>query len=539
MSKLWGGRFEGGQDPAFEAFHRSLPFDRRLWREDLRGSAAWARALVRAGVLTQAEAKKLVEAIARVETELEADPSPLSTSDAEDIHAFVEQRLGELAGDLARRLHTGRSRNDQVATDLRLWLRGAAQDLDAALAGLMRELAALAERHAALPMPGYTHLQRAQPITAGHHALAYVEMLARDRARLADAAARAEVSPLGSGALAGTAFPIDRETLAQDLGFREAAKNSLDAVADRDFAAEAAFVCTLVLVHLSRLAEDWIFMASAEADLLELGDEVATGSSLMPQKKNPDALELVRGKCGRVLGRLTGLLATLKGLPLAYDKDLQEDKEALFECLDTTRACLTVMAVAVHTAQYREERCRAAAASGYQNATDLADLLVKAGVPFRDAHERAGRAVRAAMALGVELEALPSAKRRELLPELAKLDLVKELSVEACLARRSALGGTAPGRVLAEAKAWRKRLGEQTRSRGGDTGHPAGRSPLPASGGRAKHVPGPHSTSRTSQAPPKASSPSNASSPRRRAPAVGPSPRVPRRSPSRRNPTSS
>ncbi len=458
MTKLWGGRFGGAQDPVFESFHRSLPFDRRLWREDVRGSIAWAGALVSAGVLTAAEGRKLCTGLEKIGSELEREPSALEHSEAEDVHSFVEQRLGELVGDLAKKLHTGRSRNDQVAADLKLWLKGAIGEVDRSLCGLMSALADLAERHAALPIPGYTHLQRAQPITAGHHALAYVEMLARDRERLADAGERMDACPLGSGALAGTAYPIDRMALAKALGFRDATRNSLDAVADRDHACEVAFACALALVHLSRLAEDWIFFASQEAGFLELGDEVATGSSLMPQKKNPDALELVRGKCGRVLGRLQGLLVMLKGLPLAYDKDLQEDKEALFECVDTTRACLEVAAIAVRTARFREERCRDAAAKGYGNATDLADLLVRAGLPFRDAHERAGRAVRAAMELGVELEDLPGGARQELLPELAGVDLVKELSIEAVLARRSTLGGTAPKRVLAEARAWKKKL---------------------------------------------------------------------------------
>ena len=463
MTKLWGGRFAGGQDPVFESFHRSLSFDCRLWREDLRGSAAWAAALAGAGVLTGAEAKKIAAALAQIEAELSKDESPLAASPAEDVHSFVEARLGELAGDLAKKLHTGRSRNDQVATDLRLWLKGAVAGLDESLRGLMTALAELAERHAALPIPGYTHLQRAQPITVGHHALAYVEMLSRDRGRLADAAARMDVCPLGCGALAGTAYKVDRAQLASALGFREPAKNSLDAVADRDFAGEIAFACALATTHLSRFAEDWIFFASREAGFLELGDEVATGSSLMPQKKNPDALELVRGKCGRVLGRLAGLLATMKSLPLAYDKDLQEDKEAVFECVDTARACLDVTAIAVKTARFCEVRCREAASTGHLNATDLADLLVKSGVPFRDAHERTGKAVRSAIELGVELEALPAGARKELLPELAAIDLRKELSVEAVLSRRNAIGGTAPERVLAEARAWKKELAAKTR----------------------------------------------------------------------------
>jgi argininosuccinate lyase len=463
MTKLWGGRFEGGQDPVFESFHRSLAFDRRLWREDVRGSIAWANALLDADVLPDIEAKQLVAGLMRIEAELSKDESRLSTSTAEDIHSFVESRLVEILGDLGKKLHTGRSRNDQVATDLRLWLKRAVLALDESFRGLMSALADLAERHASLPFPGYTHLQRAQPITVGHHALAYVEMLARDRDRLADAASRMDVCPLGCGALAGTGFPVDREKLASALGFREPARNSLDAVADRDFAAEIAFTCALALTHLSRFAEDWIFFSTSEAGFLELGDEVATGSSQMPQKKNPDALELIRGKCGRVLGRLAGLLATLKSLPLAYDKDLQEDKEAIFECVDTTRACLEVAAIAVKTARFREDRCREAAASGYMNATDLADILVQTGETFREAHERTGRAVRAAIDLGVELEQLPESVRRDLLPELEEVDLAQELSLETVLAQRSATGGTAPKRVLAEARAWKEKLDAKSR----------------------------------------------------------------------------
>jgi len=458
MTKLWGGRFANAQDPVFESFHRSLPFDRRLWREDIRGSAAWAIALARAGVLDGTEVETITASLAKLERALEKDDGALVDSPAEDVHAFVETALGELAGDLAKKLHTGRSRNDQVATDLRLWLKGACAELDRAVVGLQSAFVDLADAHASLPIPGYTHLQRAQPITVGHHALAYVEMLDRDRGRLADALARMDECPLGSGALAGTAYPIDREELAKSLGFRAATRNSLDAVGDRDFVCEIAFECALLLTHLSRFAEDWIFFASREAGFLELGDEVATGSSLMPQKKNPDALELVRGKCGRVLGRLSGLLATMKGLPLAYDKDLQEDKEAIFECVDTARICVDVAAIAVRTAKFHAERCREAAAEGYLNATDLADLLVAAGVPFRDAHERAGKAVRAAIELGVELEALPANERKTLLPELATLDLARELSVEEVLARRNAIGGTSPKRVLEEIRARKKRL---------------------------------------------------------------------------------
>ncbi|MEZ4416851.1 MAG: argininosuccinate lyase [Gemmatimonadota bacterium] len=452
MSALWGGRFAGGLDPAFDAFNRSLPFDRRLIQADIEGSIAWAGALGKAGVLTQKDVRALQRALRQLGRDLEADPSPLETSAAEDVHSFVEAALGERVGDLARRLHTGRSRNDQVATDLRLWLRERVAGLDGSLGRVMHALAELALRTAGTALPGYTHLQRAQPITAGHHALAYVEMLSRDRERLADAARRADACPLGSGALAGTAYRVDRKALAKALGFRQPTRNSLDAVSDRDFVLELAFVCSTIMVHLSRLSEDWIFFASHEAGFLKLGDSVSTGSSLMPQKKNPDALELIRGKAGRVIGHLQALLVTLKGLPLAYDKDLQEDKEALFGALDQTDACLRVMDVVVRSVQYDEARCEAAARGGFLNATDLADLLVRRGMPFRDAHEVVGRAVRAAIEHGCELEDLPAEVLAGLVPETGSVQ--RELSLGAVLRRRDVLGGTAPKRVKAEAEKW-------------------------------------------------------------------------------------
>ena len=377
QQQLWGGRFEGGLDPAFESFNRSLPFDRRLLIEDATGSAAWARALGTAGVLTVEEVGALEASLSHLVDELTSDPSPLDASRAEDIHGFVEAALQERLGDLARKLHTGRSRNDQVATDLKLHLRRCGAELLAGQRALAGALVALAERTSDLPLPGYTHLQRAQPVTAGHHALAYAEMLERDAGRVRDALARMDTCPLGSGALAGTAWPVDRAALGADLGFAGGpTRNSLDAVAARDHAAELAFACSQCLVHLSRLCEDWIFFASQEAGFLTLRDDVSTGSSLMPQKKNPDALELVRGKCARVIGDLTTLLTMQKGLPLAYDKDLQEDKEALFDALDTTRACLQVTATVVEGARYDVARCRAACSRGFLDATDLADLLV-------------------------------------------------------------------------------------------------------------------------------------------------------------------
>ena len=455
---LWGGRFEGGLDPYFERFNRSLPFDRRMVDEDIVGSIAWGEALGDAGVLTSEEVVALVAALKKLREELSNDQDRIARAADEDVHSFVEREIRIAVGALARKLHTGRSRNDQVATDLKLWLRRQTGELDDRLRELQLALVALACKTADLPMPGYTHLQRAQPVTAGHHALAYFEMLDRDRSRLRDAGRRFDTCPLGSGALAGTAFPVDRESLAGALDFAAGAtRNSLDAVSDRDHVAEVIFVCSMVMIHLSRLAEDWIFLGSHEAGLVRFSDAVATGSSLMPQKKNPDALELIRGKCGRVAGHLQGFLMTLKALPLAYDKDMQEDKEALFDALDTTIACVRVATTVVATIEYDAERCRAAAAHGQLNATDVADILVRAGVPFRDAHERVGHLVRLALERGVELEGLPEPELRELIPEFAG-DLRAELTVERVLARRDVVGGTAPDRVRAAAGAAQARL---------------------------------------------------------------------------------
>jgi argininosuccinate lyase len=426
---------------------------------DLEGSIAWAKALERAKVLTSVERERMTRALVRLHEAAEEDPSEAMHAADEDVHSFVERKLGEQVGDLAKKLHTGRSRNDQVATDLRLWLREATHELGHALVELMKALVDLAGRYAADPIPGYTHGQRAQPITIGHHVLAYVEMLARDLSRLDEARSRLSQSPLGSGALAGTAYPIDRERLAKDLGLEGGpTRNSLDAVGSRDHVAEVAFVCAQALVHLSRLCEDWIFYASYEARFLELSDAVSTGSSLMPQKKNPDALELIRGKSARVLGHLQALLVLQKGLPLAYDKDLQEDKEALFDALITTTECCEVMATVARNVGFDRERCRREAGRGYLNATDLADLLVRDGVPFRTAHERVGAAVKRALELGVELEDLPEDERARLVPELEG-SLADLLGVDAVLARRDVLGGTAPRRVKEQVRTWRKALG--------------------------------------------------------------------------------
>lgn len=458
-AKLWGGRFSGALHPVFERLNRSLPFDRRMVFEDLAGSAAWARGLVGAGVLTEDEGSQLGSALEAIADDLTRDEAPIDASSAEDVHSFVEQEVVRRVGDLGKRLHTGRSRNDQVATDLKLHLRGALGHIDVAIRAAQRALVTLADAHAAAPLPGYTHLQRAQPVTFGHQCLAYVEMLARDADRLKSAAVRMDTCPLGSAALAGTAYPVDRQALASTLGFAAGpTRNSLDAVSDRDHVLEVVFACTTTMLHLSRLAEDWIFLASQEAGLLTFGDTVSTGSSLMPQKRNPDALELLRGKVGRVHGALTALITTTKGLPLAYDKDLQEDKEALFDALDTTRACLEVAALVAQDATFDAERARAACTVGHLDATDLADLLVRRGVPFREAHERVGAAVTAAIRSGVPLAELSAAARAEALPELEGVNLADELGTDALLARRDVIGGTAIVRVQAEVARWKQTL---------------------------------------------------------------------------------
>ena len=411
---MWGGRFSEGPSALLRALNDSFAFDRELFAEDVEGSIAWAHELARAGVLSSEEESALVDALVSL---------TLNESDAEDVHSYVEASLRAVVGPLAGKLHTGRSRNDQVATDLKLWLKKACNDFDALVRALARALAAKGFDHAATPMPGYTHLKQAEPVTFGHWCLAYVEMLRRDRSRMHDALSRGDECPLGSAALAGTPLPIDRERLAQSLGFARATANSLDAVSDRDFAAEYLFVASLTLTHLSRLAEDLIFFTSDEAAYAELPDALATGSSRMPQKKNPDVLELTRGYAGRSLGELTGFLALLKGLPLAYNKDLQLDKEPLFR----TRTLLAVLlpALTALIAGLRiHPKMSEAAASPLLLATDAADELAAKGVPFREAHEIVSRGGTHSLN-----------------------------SVEHVLAKKNVLGGTAPERVLAAAKA--------------------------------------------------------------------------------------
>jgi argininosuccinate lyase len=447
---LWGGRFSGKADPQFAEFNNSFRFDRRLFEADVRASVAYGEALERAGVLSGEEASQIRTGLESVR----AEGAPAESA-AEDVHSYVESRLVELVGDVGRKLHTGRSRNDQVATDFRIWMREALDQIR----GLVREVQvalvefAEANREGAdasleVVIPGYTHLQRAQPVLLAHWCLAYFEMFARDRERLAETRRRVNVLPLGSAALAGTSFPIDREVLAASLGFEAVSRNSLDAVSDRDFCVEFLSDCSLMMVHLSRLAEDIILYATNEFGFFMLGDAIATGSSLMPQKKNPDSMELVRGKAGRVFGDLTSVLTTLKGLPLAYNKDMQEDKEAVFDSFDTVSACLQVTSTVLRNITVNKERALAAASSGYMNATELADYLVRKGMPFRNAHELVGKVVLRAVEAGKEIEQLPLAELKGF-SELINADVFETLSLERTLKSKSQVGGTSPELISA------------------------------------------------------------------------------------------
>ncbi|BEM60253.1 argininosuccinate lyase [Serratia marcescens] len=454
---LWGGRFTQAADQRFKQLNDSLRFDYRLAEQDIVGSVAWSKALVTVNVLTATEQQQLEQALNALLTEVQADPLAIVQSDAEDIHSWVEQKLIEKVGDLGKKLHTGRSRNDQVATDLKLWCKQQIGDLHQAIVQLQQALVETAEANQDAVMPGYTHLQRAQPVTFAHWCLAYVEMLARDESRLQDTLKRLDVSPLGSGALAGTAYPVDREQLAGWLGFASATRNSLDSVSDRDHVLELLSNAAISMVHLSRFAEDLIFFNSGEAAFVELSDRVTSGSSLMPQKKNPDALELIRGKCGRVQGALTGMMMTLKGLPLAYNKDMQEDKEGLFDALDTWMDCLQMAALVLDGIQVKRPRCREAAEQGYANATELADYLVAKGVPFREAHHIVGEAVVEAIRQGKPLEALPLADLQQFSATIGD-DVYPILALQSCLDKRAAKGGVAPQQVAAAIAAAKQRL---------------------------------------------------------------------------------
>ncbi|CAG0945785.1 MAG: Argininosuccinate lyase [Rhodocyclaceae bacterium] len=454
--KAWSGRFSEPVAELVKRYTASVSFDRRLALHDIRGSLAHARMLAKQGIIGADDLAVIERGMAAVRGEIESGAFPWSLDD-EDVHLNIEKRLTALVGDAGKRLHTGRSRNDQVATDIRLWLREEIDGLDGLLRAYQSALLDLAETHAATPMPGFTHLQVAQPVTFGHHLMAYFEMAARDRERLADCRKRVNRLPLGAAALAGTSYPIDREFVARELGFDGVCANSLDAVSDRDFAIEFTAAAALVMTHVSRFSEELILWMSPRVGFIDLADRFCTGSSIMPQKKNPDVPELARGKSGRVFGHLMGLLALMKGQPLAYNKDNQEDKEPLFDTVDTVRDTLAIFADLVGGIRVRPQAMRAALRQGYATATDLADYLVKKGLPFRDAHEAVALAVRAAEEKSCDLPELGLDALRRFSPLIGE-DALAVLSVEGSLAARAHVGGTAPERVRAAVAQARQNL---------------------------------------------------------------------------------
>lgn len=438
---LWGGRFAGGSSNMFRQVNDSIGFDMVMATQDMTGSIVWSRALCKAGVLTSAEQTQLEDALNALITQAEAGELDYIGKGEEDIHSFVEATLTEQLGDVARKLHTGRSRNDQVATDFRLWVKDHVAMLRSDLVAFISQLVTLADHNTQVILPGYTHLQRAQPVRFAHWALAYVEMLKRDLSRLDDLAQRMNQCPLGCGALAGTTYPVDRETIASELGFDGPCVNSLDAVSDRDFVLELLFCASTSMMHMSRLAEDLIFYNSGEAQFIKLGDSVTSGSSLMPQKKNPDALELMRGKCGRVFGALQGLLVTMKGLPLAYNKDMQEDKEGAIDAVTQWHICLSIGVEVLETLTLDKARCEQAAKQGYANATELADYLVGKGIPFRTAHDISGQAVVFALSQNKALEELSIAELQQF-SDTIEDDVYPILQLEYLVDKRNILGGT-------------------------------------------------------------------------------------------------
>jgi len=455
---MWGGRFADGPNAIMREINASIPFDKALWRQDIAASKAHVAMLGAAGIIAFADAETISAGLAAVADDYAANGVP-EDWDLEDIHMTTESRLAELIGPVAGRLHTARSRNDQVATDFRLWVRDAFAEMDAGLAALQQALVTRAGEDAGSIMPGFTHLQTAQPVTLGHHLMAYYEMLRRDRSRIADSAKRLNECPLGSAALAGTGFPIDREMTARTLGFDGPTANSLDAVSDRDFALDFLYCCSACALHLSRLAEELILWASQPFGFIRLPDSLSTGSSIMPQKKNPDAAELVRGHSGRVIGSLTSLMITMKGLPLAYSKDMQDDKPPVFEAASLMGLSIAAMTGMIAGATFNTARMRAAAELGYATATDLADWLVRVqGIPFREAHHITGSAVKLAESRGVALDALPL---EDLKAIDARIDesVYASLSVDASVAARASYGGTAPDQVRLQVARARRALG--------------------------------------------------------------------------------
>ncbi|HVR74224.1 MAG TPA: argininosuccinate lyase [Planctomycetota bacterium] len=459
------GRFAGGLLDAMRELNASIDFDRRLYAEDIDGSLAWAEALRARGVLDAAEEKKIREGLEAIRGEIESGTFPFSR-DLEDIHMNIEARLTQLVGPAGEKLHTGRSRNDQVATDFRLHLKRVSLEISAGVAGLVLSIADLAEREVEVVIPAYTHLQRAQPVLLAHHLLAYAEMFLRDRDRFLWASSQADSCPLGSGACAGNQFGIDRNLLRERLGFSRLTHNSMDAVSDRDFACDFLHAATMLLVHISRLSEDLVLWSSSEFGLVTLSDSVTTGSSMLPQKKNPDACELGRGKCGRVLGRFVALVTTLKGLPLTYNKDLQEDKEAVFDAIDTVSLLLPVFRAILETLEVRRERAAALLEGGFLDAIGVADYLTRKGVPFREAHRAAGLCVRRAEELGSTLARLPPGELKAV-HQLLDEDVRAAISLEGALGDKDVVGGTAPRRVREEIERVRSLLAGQGQSRKG------------------------------------------------------------------------
>ena len=440
MAKMWAGRADGQLDQIADDFNSSISFDSRMYKEDIMGSMAHAGMLAKCGILTQADEQTLIAGLSDILADLESGALAIDPQ-AEDIHMFVEQVLTQRLGDVGKKLHTARSRNDQVALDLRMYLRGQINEIKGDILSLMAAITQKAEEYKDAIMPGYTHLQRAQPITFGHQLMAYAMMLRRDVGRMEDCRARMDVSPIGCCALAGTTYPTDRLWEAKELGFSAASENSLDGVSDRDFCVEFLSACAVLMMHLSRLSEEIILWSSWEFHFVELDDRYTTGSSIMPQKKNSDMAELCRGKTGRVYGDLMALLTTLKGLPLAYNKDMQEDKEAVFDCVDTVKMCLQVFAPMVATMRVCRENLYAAAQKGFLNATDLADYLTKKGVPFRTAYKISGQLVARCIAEGTVLEDLPLEVLQTYSPDFAS-DVYDEIKLETCVSRRTSFGGT-------------------------------------------------------------------------------------------------
>lgn len=456
-NRMWGGRFAEGPDAIMEEINASIDYDRKLYRQDIEGSKAHVRMLAAREIVAVEDAEKIAHGLDTIRSEIEAGEFTFSRA-LEDIHMNVESRLAELIGPAAGRLHTARSRNDQVATDFRIWVRDTLDTLDAQFADLIGALAERAEQHAGDVMPGFTHLQSAQPVTFGHHLMAYVEMFARDRSRMRDARKRMNECPLGSAALAGTSFPIDREMTAAALGFDRPTANSLDAVSDRDFIIEALGAASIASMHLSRMAEEIVIWCSAQFGFVTLSDKFSTGSSIMPQKKNPDAAELVRAKTGRINGSLIALLTIMKGLPLAYSKDMQEDKEQVFDAAESLELSLAAMAGMVSDMEIRADQMRKAAGSGYSTATDLADWLVReAGLPFRDAHHATGRAVAMAEEKQCELAELSLQDLQTINPAITS-GIFDVLTVDASVASRQSFGGTAPSQVRKQIAWWRARI---------------------------------------------------------------------------------